>query len=101
MDKENDAGFPHVGHIKFLFESYSPEAYFFEVIECGRRLSLASIIGIVSGDSAAAPVIGLLITVSSVEKDWEREGSGQIFLLLCCTVRCLLTGRRFEPIRPH
>ena len=38
-----------------------PEFYYFEVLECVRRLLLAAIIGIVSADAAAAPVLGVLI----------------------------------------
>ena len=38
--------------------------YFFEVIDCGRRLALAAMIGIVSADSAASPVLGLLISLA-------------------------------------
>ena len=64
MAREKAAGFPRVGHLKFLFESYEPGSYFFETIECARRLLLASVIGIVSDDSSAAPVLGLLITIA-------------------------------------
>ena len=38
--------------------------YWFEVLECARRLSLASIIGIVSQESAAAPVLGIIISAA-------------------------------------
>jgi hypothetical protein len=41
-----------------------PEYFYFEVVECVRRLSLASIIGIVAADSAASPVIGLCISLA-------------------------------------
>lgn len=64
MAKEEARGFPNVGHVKFLISAYEPAAYFFEVIECGRRLLLASMIGIVSESAGAAPVIGLLITIA-------------------------------------
>jgi hypothetical protein len=40
-----------------------PEFYWFEVLECGRRLLLASIIGIVSDDANAAPVMGIIISI--------------------------------------
>ena len=33
------------------------------MIECGRRLLLAAVIGIVAADSAASPVIGLCISL--------------------------------------
>ena len=54
---------PNVGSILFLIQAYQPKYYFWEVIECARRLLLASIIGIVSDNAAAAPSLGLLITV--------------------------------------
>mmetsp|Transcript_86908 Transcript_86908/g.168344 ORF Transcript_86908/g.168344 Transcript_86908/m.168344 type:complete len:312 (-) Transcript_86908:193-1128(-) len=63
LDREAKVGYPTVGHLKFLFEAYSPEYYFFEVLECVRRLLLASVIGLVAEDSTAAPVIGVLVTL--------------------------------------
>jgi hypothetical protein len=50
--------------LQYFFDYIQPEYYFFEVIECCRRLSLASIIGIVAADSAASPVIGLCISLA-------------------------------------
>ena len=43
--------------------STQPKYFYFEVVECVRRLSLASIIGIVAANSAASPVIGLCISL--------------------------------------
>ena len=63
MEEEEAHDFPRVGHVLFLVEAYSPEFFYFEVIECVRRLLLASIIGIANSDSAASPVIGLLLSL--------------------------------------
>jgi len=60
MDRELLNGFPSVGHIKFLVEAYKPKYFFFEVVECFRRLLLASVIGVLSADSPASSVIGLI-----------------------------------------
>jgi hypothetical protein len=63
MKYENKRGNPTVGHLTFLIESYKPELWYFEVIECGRRLLLASFIGILSGDSATAPALGVVLSL--------------------------------------
>jgi len=42
-------------------ESYKPKFYYFECVECARRLLLSSVVGIVSANSAANPALGLLI----------------------------------------
>lgn len=52
---------PNIGSILFLVQSYKAEFYWFEILETGRRLILASAIGVVSSDSAASPVLGILI----------------------------------------
>ncbi len=66
MKAEAAKGFPKIGHLLFLIGSYKTEYYYFEVLECVRRLLLASVIGIVSSSSAAAPTIGLLICLAYV-----------------------------------
>jgi hypothetical protein len=63
MAAEEVEDFPRIGHALFLVEAYRPECYFFEIIECARRLLLASVIGIANSDSAASPVIGLLLSL--------------------------------------
>jgi len=63
MKFENMRGNPSSGHLTFLIESYKPELWYFEVIECGRRLLLASFIGILSGDSATAPALGVVLSL--------------------------------------
>ena len=62
VEAEAAQGYPNTQHLKFLFERYAPKYFLFEVVECARRLSLASLIGVVSPDSAAAPTLGLLIS---------------------------------------
>ena len=52
-----------VGHILFLVSHYETKCYWFEVLDCVRRLLLASIIGLVSEASAVSPVLGLLISI--------------------------------------
>jgi len=66
MDREAANGFPTTGHLLFLIEAYKTEYLYFEVIECGRRLLLAAVIGIVAADSAASPAIGLCICLSFI-----------------------------------
>jgi hypothetical protein len=44
-------------------ESYKPQYYYFEAVECIRRLLLATVIGLVNADSAAAPTMGVLISL--------------------------------------
>ena len=51
-----------IAHLKFLTHAYKAPFFWFEVLECVRRLALASIIGIVSERSAAAAVLGTVIS---------------------------------------
>jgi len=44
-------------------KNYTPEYYWFEVLECCRRLILASVVGLVDAESAIAPVLGLIIAM--------------------------------------
>jgi len=46
-----------------LTEAYKPQFYFWEAIECIRRLLLASVVGIISKDEVVAPVFGLLVSL--------------------------------------
>jgi hypothetical protein len=61
MRFEEARGFPTVGTLLFLVESYEPHWYYFEVLECVRRLLLASIVGLVSENSPANALVGILI----------------------------------------
>ena len=51
MSAEDDSK-KKVGHILFLVSHYETKCYWFEVLDCVRRLLLASIIGLVSEASA-------------------------------------------------
>jgi hypothetical protein len=66
LEREARFGYPTIGHLTFLAKSYKPGFYFFEVLECVRRLLLGAVVGIVAEDSAAAPVLGLLIAQAFV-----------------------------------
>jgi hypothetical protein len=63
LEREELLGYPKVGHLHFLVESYAPKYYYFEVIECVRRLSLASAIGLASPNSVLSPTLGILISL--------------------------------------
>jgi hypothetical protein len=41
MEREIANGFPTVGHLTFLVRAYTPDLYFFEVVECFRRLMVS------------------------------------------------------------
>jgi len=66
IHREEAEGFPTIGHILFLTDAYHTEYFWFEVLECVRRLLLASAVGMVAADSAAAPTLGLLIALAFV-----------------------------------
>lgn len=66
MEREAANNWPTVGHLKFLVLAYRSELYFFEVFECGRRLALASAIGMLDPSSAASAVLGLLISYGCI-----------------------------------
>jgi len=63
LEEEEDFDFPHIGHLVFLTEAYRPEYFYYEAVECIRRLLLGSMIGLASsgGDSAASAELGILI----------------------------------------
>ena len=61
--EEEAAGFPTTGHVHFLFDGYEPPYYWYEVLDCVRRLLLAAIIGVVSFTATAAPVAGFAISI--------------------------------------
>lgn len=63
MEQESLDGYPRVGHLRFLVDSYKPEYYFFEVFECVRRLLLGSVIGMASAGSPAAALMGILFSL--------------------------------------
>lgn len=50
-----------IGHLSFLTDTYKREVYYYEVIECVRRLSLAAAIGLANQESIVAAVVGMII----------------------------------------
>ena len=64
LEEEENSGNHNIGHVHFLTENYIPALYFFESVDCVRRLLLAAIVGIVSEDAAAAPVIGIIVATA-------------------------------------
>ena len=63
MDREKVKGNHNIGHIRFLVEAYRPAFFYFEVVECFRRLLLASVIGIIASEkSSASSLLGLLVS---------------------------------------
>ena len=61
VEEEERRDYPTIGHLMFLVQSYRPEYWYFEILETVRRLLLASALGMVASDSAAAPTMGVLI----------------------------------------
>ena len=89
MKEEAEDHFPTTGHILFLVEAYKYEYYWFEVLECVRRLLLAAIIGIVSEDAAAAPVMGILVSLAFVVvftnlKPYKEKNISTLGIILSC-----------------
>ena len=89
MKKEAEDHFPTTGHILFLVEAYKYEYYWFEVLECVRRLLLAAIVGIVSKDAAAAPVMGILVSLAFVVvftnlKPYKENDISTLGIILSC-----------------
>jgi hypothetical protein len=86
MEYENKRGNPTVGHLTFLIESYKPSAWYFEVIECGRRLLLASVIGLLSRDTATAPALGVVISllfINTFEKKIYKDDDDSYLGITC------------------
>jgi hypothetical protein len=61
LEREERTGFPTIGHLTFLVQAYKPQFFWFEVLECGRRILLASVIGMFSEYSAKVPAWGLVV----------------------------------------
>ena len=66
----------------------------FEVLDCVRRLLLASVIGVVSSDSAAAPVLGLVIStvfigVFSALKPFKSKDDNTLAVILAYSLMLL------------
>jgi len=61
MTEEAKSGYRNVGYMKFLFEAYDSKFFFFEVVECVRRLLLACIVGLIKDNSPANALVGVII----------------------------------------
>jgi hypothetical protein len=64
LELEAAYGYPTIGGILCIVEPYSSQFYWFECAECIRRLLLGAVIGAASGDSTAAPIVGLLVCLA-------------------------------------
>ena len=67
VEAENSrGGESKIAHLSFLTSAYKTRYYWFEVLECLRRLSLAIFIGFAPRESAAAPSLGILISTAFI-----------------------------------
>jgi len=64
MNREIAAGYPTLGHVRFLVDAYKSEYFYFEAVECLRRLLLAAIIGIISENSGLAAIVAFVICIA-------------------------------------
>lgn len=48
--------------IGFLFQAYTPECYYWEIVELGRKLALTSILALITPGTAGQVVVGLLLS---------------------------------------
>ena len=56
-----------ISHLVFLYEAYSPQFFWFEVVECIRRLMLSSMLILVDDGSVAQAVVAMLLSLLSVK----------------------------------
>jgi len=61
VKREASADFPTIGHLTFLTQAYKSKYFYFEVLECVRRLLLASVVGMLPADGVVAPTFGILL----------------------------------------
>ena len=61
--KPNRDGIPHLEPLNSLWAAYRPSRYYFEVVECGRRISLTAIATFVFPNSTAQVSMVLLFAV--------------------------------------
>jgi len=97
LEKEAELGYPTVGHLLFLTEPYSTRFYWFETLECMRRLLLASVIGMASAGSAASPTLGLLISVTFTfifvdKKPYKKAADSKLAVTLAYSLAALFLG---------
>ena len=82
------------------------EFYWFEVAECGRRLLLASVIGVVAEDSAAAPTMGLLICfgflwVFTKLEPFKDDGDSMLGVVLAYSLALLFLAALLLKVNAH
>jgi hypothetical protein len=56
-----------ISHLEFLYQAYSPQYFWFEVVECVRRLMLSSMLILVDDGSVAQVVVAMLLSLVSVK----------------------------------
>jgi hypothetical protein len=67
MQMEKANGFPETRDVLFLVNAYKEEFYYFEVIECFRRIFLGSIVGVLGGTQSVAPAtVGLIVSMGCI-----------------------------------
>ena len=73
MERQASLNYPNVGHILFLFEGYSSRFYWYELVDCARRLGLTAALSIVSHmESVLSPTVGLVLSLLSVHvAEWR------------------------------
>ena len=94
VEEEEAGGNQHTGHLLFLTDPYLPAAYYFESLECVRRLLLASVIGVVSENSAAAPVMGVIISLAFVRviemfRPYKSSQNNTLVTILAYSLVCI------------
>ena len=74
--------------LAFLFSCYRPGAYGFEVFECGRRIFMTGILGLLGKGSSNAPaIVGILVSLFTIvvfenvksvlqSRGWEQQYRG-------------------------
>ena len=63
MAREASFGNPKTGHLSFLIESYTPKFYYFEVLDCVRRMLLTSAVGLFDEDTPNSAIAGVIISL--------------------------------------
>jgi len=87
VEAERANGSPTIGHLDFLVAPYKSEHYNFEVLETVRRLLLAAIVGVVSANAVAAPVLGIIISAVfqwafTKYEPYRNDGDNDLSVLL-------------------
>jgi len=91
MNREALFGNPKTGHVSFLVESYVPKYYYFEVVECIRRILLTSAIGLADESTPWSAVMGVVISLAflfvfSEAKPFKQSENSALGILLMYTL---------------